>query len=186
MADHLSGLIERLKEFAPSLTGHLSPEFASASKPDHRAAIRRSIREHLDLLAKEHDHVDDLARPPSLNSWSVSISHCTGAGGWVAVPAPSRIGLDLEMRDRIQQKLIDRIAQPRELEGIPDASFLWCAKEAYFKALTKNQPVAITQLYIDSWRPAGDRAFTFIGSGENRGNGLILSSGPHLVSICII
>lgn len=181
MAVDISGLIERFREFAPGLEGHLAEEFSSRHK-DHRKEIRRALRKSLGLAAE----VEDLSHPPKPDGWSVSISHCHELGGWVAVRDPRKIGFDLEVRDRLHPRLIERISNPGELDKIPDGCYLWCAKEAYFKALAKDQPVAVTQLYIDKWEPAGPGAFTYKGAGNPIGRGLILNAGPLLVSICII
>lgn len=75
--------------------------------------------------------------PPSATD--ISISHTTG---WVALAASdaARCGIDIELRQRDATRAAQRIARPDELTAAAriypsnPALWLWCAKEAAYKA----------------------------------------------------
>jgi len=182
MAYDLPGLSRTIKAFDSRILSGFSPEFAS-DRPDHRLKIRHAIREALGILSEpERGRLLDLDEVPDLEEWSVSISHCANLGGWIATPLPLKVGLDIEIKKRIHSKLVKRIAQEGELEGIPDSALLWCAKESYFKALAKDQPVAVTQLRIGGWE---ERAGGFhFCHGSMRG--AVFSVVDLLVSVSVI
>ncbi len=186
MAGRFPGLIRRLQEFEPGVLGRISAEWAS-DRADHRRLIRESLRRDLGLTSAEHDRLSDLKLRPSVSGWSISISHCPLAGGWLARKSQDGLGFDLEDSTRIREPLVNRIAGPGELGGCPDPRRLWVAKEAYFKALAPDHPRTVTELYIDSWAPGADGGISFAGRGGTRpGRGLTVSDGDLLVSICII
>src|SRR5438132_929955 len=146
MAYNVQRLSHRIKEFEPKILSGFSEEFGS-NRSDHRKKIRSAVHDALGVLSEpERGKLLNLDEVPDLEEWSISISHCAALGGWIAAPLPLKIGLDIEIKRRIHDKLIKRIAMGDELANIPDPAFLWCAKESYFKALAKDQPVAVTQL----------------------------------------
>jgi hypothetical protein len=178
MAYDIPGLITQIKRFEPKAIARMSEDFSSLHQ-DHREKIRKSIADTL----KTGSSIMDLGELPKLKDWSVSISHCHGLGGWVAVPRPLKVGFDLEVKSRINPKLIKRIAQEGELDGIPDPAFLWCAKESYFKALGDQQPTAVTQIRVDKWskNPDGDWRFS---SSNLRGS--MFFAVDLLVSVALV
>lgn len=182
MADDLSQLMTRLQQLIPDLKGEFHTKFAS-DQVDHRRAIRHSLKT---ALAPNDNSIEDLSKLPRPTGWSVSISHCRSFGGWIGIPQPRRIGLDFENYSRINNGLVERICQKWELQRAPDPAFLWCAKEAYYKALGRDQPVTVSQIYIDDWATAPDGKHIFRGDGIPLGKGLILKADDLLVSICII
>ncbi|MGE0631908.1 MAG: hypothetical protein AB7O96_05845 [Pseudobdellovibrionaceae bacterium] len=118
----------------PDLKFDLRPEWNSGN-PNHRKEIHHQIKS----LPFE---------------WSASISHCGKAGGWVAVPAPYKIGFDIEEVSRVRPELARRICEEpdEEFTTAPSASSLWVAKEATFKGLFDiNQPTVISQIEIGPW-----------------------------------
>jgi phosphopantetheinyl transferase (holo-ACP synthase) len=147
MAHDVLGILNRIQQFESRAVGEFNEQFAAATG-DFRKRIRQSIRER---LSPETESLMNLDLLPTLPDWSISISHCQSLGGWIAIPKPNGIGLDIERLDRITTKVVNRIAQEGELDNIPDPLLLWCAKESYFKALGPAQPIAITQLRIEKW-----------------------------------
>lgn len=153
-----------------------------AREENYRALIRASIK---DVLQTE-DHVADLARPPKSTKWSISISHAANFGGWVAAPLPARIGFDVEEGRRITDKVIERMSTEAERKDCPNPSYLWCAKEAYFKALAQDQPQAITQLNIGEWELLEPDFYSFRASPHKAGRGWVLNHEPFLYGICFV
>lgn len=80
-----------------------------------------------------------------------SISHTYNLGGFALSKNP--LGLDLEVSDRVQPHIAQRVcATPEEYDRAPNSSALWSAKEAAFKALRSfNQPQTISQIEIVDW-----------------------------------
>lgn len=186
MADHVSGLVERLRQRNPELRGALSSAWNS-TEPQHRLLIRNSIRQTLGLNGSKFDHLSDLQQRPTVAGWSISVSHCPRAGGWLALRDPAKLGFDIELRERIQSRLVNRISTEGELNRCPYPGLLWVAKEAYYKALAPHQPKTVTELYIDSWCSLGDEEYSFAGrNGFRSGQGFVSSAEGLLVSVCIV
>lgn len=118
----------------PELKWDLRPEWKS-STPNHREEIHR-------------------AKKQLPENWFSSISHCGKAGGFVAVPAPFRIGFDIEEIARVSDQAAKRVCDDPEIEfaEAPSASSLWVAKEAAFKGLFEiNQPTTVSEIEIGPW-----------------------------------
>lgn len=181
----MAGLLQRLKSLSPGLMGVLSDKFSSKS-PQYRHQIRGSLASQLqNLTPLEKSEVLDLSRTPGLHNWSVSISHCQALGGWVAKSKPSHIGFDLEVKSRIEPKLVQRIATPKEISAAPDPSYIWCAKESYYKYLEKAQPVTFTELQITDWLRQADQTWTFSMNGAPQARGFLLIEGDLLAALAV-
>lgn len=181
MADSFQRLIQLIESDCPGITGRGS-DLWGAKHPGYRDLIRSSIAETLEVP----ESVRDLKQPPRSQRWSISISHASHFGGWVASPLPLRIGFDVEEGRRISQAVIERMSSPQEIAECPTPAFLWCAKEAYFKALAQDQPQAITQLNIGNWQELGDGFFSFSASPHKPGRGWVLNAMPFMYGICIV
>ena len=174
MAGDVSTLIERLTQALPSLRLVLRPEFGS-SHPGYR----QNLRQELALLTGEPGSLD-LASPPTLAHGFVSISHCPSLGGFVL--APERVGLDIEVTSRVEQKIATRIHHPDD-EPIAFPSALWTAKEATYKALGPRQPAVFTEIAIQSWRFLKPDHLTFTSQS---GHGVVLVESPWTVAIFMV
>lgn len=183
MAYNVQRLTQRIQTFEPKVLSAFSEDFAS-NRPDHRNKIRAAIADALGTLEEsERAKLLNLDEVPRLKNWSVSISHCAALGGWLAAPLPLKVGLDIEVKRRIHDKLIKRIAAPEELKSIPDPAFLWCAKESYYKALASDQPAVITQLVIGGWKKKEPDFYNFSSKAMK---GSLFSIVDLLVSVSII
>ena len=176
MADQFQRLIAELTD----VQGIAQSDWG-AENPLTRKSIRASIKQTLNCS----EDISDLETAPQLKNWSTSVSHTKGFGGWVATQRPLRIGLDFEVADRIKTSTVERIATADEIAQAPDTRFLWCAKEALYKALEADQPVAVTQLTIGNWEPHGV-FWRFKGKGPISNHGLVAVSGTIIISICVI
>jgi len=183
MADGFQRLISLVRSRHPEITGAGSLEWSSKNS-GFRENIRASIQET--LKTGDGAAISDLETPPRPLQWSVSISHSAQFGGWLAIHLPARIGFDIEDSARIRKEVIERMSTPQEIAECPNAAFLWCAKEAYFKSLAQDQPQAITQLNISDWRQIDPGVHSFIASPHKPGMGWIVEDGPLLYGVCLV
>jgi hypothetical protein len=115
----------------------------AATLEHHRILIRQDLAQTLQLQGETETQILqallDLTRTPKLSSTFISISHCPQLGGWAMSKSP--VGLDLEVIERVQPKLVQRVLTPMEKEHLPDGlsqdawAGVWVAKEASWKAI---------------------------------------------------
>lgn len=114
-----------------------------SDNPEHRSLIQHSLN---DLKLSKDQHI--------------SISHCHGVGIFVVSRTP--IGIDVEVKERVTEKVVARISTADELKEAPSFSSLWCAKEAAFKALkTFQQPSVVSAITIGDWQKIDSQVETF-------------------------
>jgi 4'-phosphopantetheinyl transferase len=129
---------------------YLQSGFGSENK-DHRTLIRSAIvQNHSDVLSKfEIQNIQNLDLLPTSEKIFFSISHNQSLGGYSA--ADIQHGFDIELKSRIKEAIILRVSTQTEIIESPDLKFLWCAKEAAFKALG-NSDLIISDLNICDWK----------------------------------
>lgn len=181
MAGGFQRLISLVHKKHPELRFQGTSLWGSA-EANYRVNIRTSLKEVL----QPGESADDLTKPPKSGVWSISISHAKHFGGWVAIPLPARVGFDVEEDRRITPAIIERMSTEQERKDCPNPAFLWCAKEAYFKALAQDQPQAITQLNISDWELVEPDFYSFKSSPHKAGHGWVLKSEPFLYGICFV
>jgi 4'-phosphopantetheinyl transferase EntD len=198
VANSFSTLIEKLRAHHPGVKGECSQQWgtspdlprateAASSTENPRLMIRASIGWALkDLTPEDIDLLKVLDEPPRPVHWSVSISHCAGFGGWIALPRPAQVGWDVELKSRISFPIIERVCSSQEIAQSPHAHFLWCAKEAFFKALEDFQPLAITQLTISNWKPDGPSVWYWDGLGPHNGHGVLINDADYVLAACTV
>jgi 4'-phosphopantetheinyl transferase EntD len=185
MAADFSRIIEELKRSEPSIFG-ASCEGWGAEIQDHREKIRSDLKTALLKAGEpEHESLTDLKKPPRPTKFSVSISHTKGFGAWIACARPHRIGLDVENRARIKREIVERVSMPSELKAAPRFEYLWCAKEAHFKAMECDQPATISQLEISRWKEKNG-LFTFEGGKTVSVEGFVLELPPYILAIAFL
>jgi hypothetical protein len=179
-------MLSELQKIAPSVKGEAGPEWG-ARQPGSRVTIRRSLAyAFMDWSASDLTALANLDEPPRPKDRSVSISHTHDLGGWMTVGRPLQIGWDVELKDRIKAHIVERVCSPDELKHAPEAAFLWCAKESYFKALEDEQPTAIPQLTIGEWAVHGPQMWRWRGIGPRNGEGLLIDAGTWLMAGVVI
>lgn len=78
-----------------------------------------------------------------------SLSHTENTGVFVLDSAP--VGVDYENRERVEQKIVERVCHPDELKLSSNFQLLWSIKEASFKAIPFIvQPKTISDLSVKS------------------------------------
>ncbi len=186
MADGFQRIIQELRKHEPRLLAGQSAEWG-AEQSSYRQKIRAGAEARL-KEAGENDvaAIKNLNAHPRPANWSLSISHTKGLGAWIASPRPVHAGLDIEVGDRISQAVIARVCGNQEIKSAPQPEFLWCAKEAYFKALENHQPPTIAQLEISRWKKLGENLYSFQGSKALHGEGFVLLSPPYIFGACLV
>ena len=105
----------------------------------------------------------------------MSIAHCPFMGGFVfSFNTDISLGLDIEIADRVSDKVIHRIATAEEVQQAPSKALLWTAKEASFKCLGVDK-TSILPIYCDiydwiGWESAYLFSFSYKGQ-KGRGGG---------------
>ncbi len=180
MAFDVSRIRQLLRQFDSHTLSQFSVEFAS-SQPQYRKRLRHDIEDTLSVVNEpEKGQLLNLDERPDLEEWSISISHCKKLGGWCATPKPGRVGLDIEEKSRIELRLIERVTTSQEIKAAPHFSYLWCAKEAYFKALAGDQPVTISELTIQKWRESEGPIWHFESPSLQ---GALIEHGDLLIAV---
>lgn len=128
-----------------------SREQWSAAYSDHRISIRLFLAERFSFhfTREQQALLYDLNWRPQSRDGFVSIAHCQALGGF-SFSARAH-GFDMEELHRISVPILNRTASEAELALCPRREFLWCAKEAGFKALSE-QVTVITDLVCTDWQ----------------------------------
>lgn len=136
----------------------LKPEWSSLNA-DHRLKIRKGLltelEKHTPLSVEEKGRLLDLEHTPLHSKIGISISHNKNCGGFVLNPQGQAMGFDIEIKDRVKENLISRIAVSKdEAQRAPSAASLWVAKEAALKCLLRSglQPNVVAEVEIGDWK----------------------------------
>lgn len=186
MAPSFPGIIEGLKKLDGSVFGESHSGWGSENA-GHREKIRLNLQNALAKTgAQDLESITDLSKAPRPAEFSVSISHTKGFGAWIGCERPNRIGLDIEQASRISREICARISSETELNQAPRFEFLWCAKEAYFKALEKDQPSIMVPLKISSWEKQRAGIYAFEGSHTLPAYGFVIELPPYILAACLV
>lgn len=122
----------------------------SSEQNNHRALIREHIIKNYDssLSAQEKINIKNLDMLPQSKDLFFSISHNQNMGGYTTCSL--KHGFDIEVLFRISEKIVTRVSTIAEIKNAPDYKFLWCAKEAAYKALS-NSNLIISDFEIYDW-----------------------------------
>jgi len=138
------------------LEGYTHSEWGSGHA-GHREKIRTALEHQLttnwskDVSYSEFAALKDLDQIPTFKKIYVSISHGQDLGGFVIAKKP--VGFDLELRDRVMEKIVRRVSTDEEVQEAPSFAHLWAAKEATFKALRSyRQPNIASELILGEWQ----------------------------------
>lgn len=165
-----------------------SPDWGGAHH-GHRERIRSSLQQILtaeysqQVKESELQNLADLSKLPLFKNLYVSISHGPDLGGFAICKKP--VGFDLELKERLQEKILRRVCSDKERTEAPSLAQLWAAKEAAFKALqTYQQAEVISELEIGRWQQGSYRLLNAeIFKAPSSGYGHAWIQGPHVYSI---
>ena len=124
---------------------------------------------------------------------AISISHCPALGGFIfSFDKRLSLGLDVELADRLTDKLLSRISTEEELKSAPGAAFLWVAKEAGFKCACsfKKTTKLLSQCVVSYWKQIGSENYSFHfqikDSKYIKGRGFVFSSEGAVLAAAIL
>lgn len=120
-----------------------------ANHPDHRTQLREDILQKATLTLthgtnqKTKTILNDLKKPPNIESIGLSISHCPNLGGYILISdTDERIGFDIELHSRVTTPVAARVYPHKpeiELKEKIEAdtsvfpAIAWSAKESAIK-----------------------------------------------------
>ena len=100
------------------------------------------------------DELLKLKTKPFVPGLGLSISYCN----YLAVCAivfdqKVSIGFDIEHKERVTNRLVERISSQKEISQCPHPALLWTAKEAGVKSLSSHsQPVLFKNCRLSNWK----------------------------------
>ena len=129
---------------------NLCTEFG-AKQSNYRQLIRDDIlRKYLsEFTPKEIQTIQDLDSFPKTEKIFLSISHNQELGGYSVTTV--KHGFDIELKSRISTSIVQRVSTENEFSNSPDLKFIWCAKEAAFKALSPAVSV-VSDFEVVDWQ----------------------------------
>lgn len=123
----------------------------NSNQTQHRQLIREDILKKFQsqLNSNEISSIQNLDSFPVTEKIFFSISHNQELGGYSVCSL--KHGFDIELKSRISTPIIERVSTANELSIAPDIKFIWCAKEAAFKALSAFV-LTVSDFEVLDWR----------------------------------
>lgn len=159
MARNLSSLIVQIqnhliKTDLPDSLHIFFYQDINSTQENHRTTLRQHLIQELQSVTNQLD-VDqllDLNRRPQTDDYSISVSHSPNSSICAFIDSHFSIGIDTEIKTRIKPPVISRIAKESEVKLCPQPEFLFCAKEAAWKALNHSLNIStISQIETTNW-----------------------------------
>ena len=128
---------------------------------NNRSALRHTLKSQLDLRGfTDTEPLLALEHLPTHIQLSISLSHTMTSAliGWIK--KPYKIGVDIELMDRISMPIIQRVSTTQEIHASSDPRSLWCAKESVFKALHPQVQV-LSDISIFDWKTIDTSTWSF-------------------------
>lgn len=178
----------------PGNFSHIQFEFIEglgSQTADHRNMLRSRATSALKTRGLElPTNPADLSRPLQHKHLHMSLSHTVDASVLAWIQKPKKLGVDLELSERIQKAIVERVSTHEEISAAPDFRLLWPAKEAVFKAHSKHLQV-VGQVEICNWKALDDSSWQFSArtspSGEILdGSGLLCLNPRHILSFFVV
>ena len=138
--------------------------FSSMKKigPKERQKLRykliESIKRHKDFTKYQKDFKEKpllkIGGKPEGSITSLSISHTENRAVFLfTFENKLSIGFDIENKDRVTKKVIERVSSKEEICQTPGISLLWTAKEASFKCLSdRKNKLLLSDCFILQWK----------------------------------
>lgn len=141
--DLLSKILFIQKSVDESFRLILNPKWNS-TLPTYRHDIRKFLETQFSthFSRQQLAQLSDLNWRPEASDGFVSISHCRALGGFSY--SEYEHGFDVEETKRISIDILKRTSNETELQECLRTEFLWVAKEAGFKALSRSTSEALT------------------------------------------
>lgn len=160
------------KTLSSDLQIFAKPEWGSQN-PSHRELMRAELAS---VFADENLHT--------------SVSHCEGMG--IVVASTSALGVDVEVKARVEEKTVARVSSSEEVLAAPSPASLWSAKEAIFKALRSyNQPSVVSKISVGAWKNIDSQTETYrllnpeIHGSPSENRGVVVHFREHVYSFFV-
>lgn len=119
----------------------------------------QKIKTHSQSLPQALLSLNALHNPESclkdISLIKISLTYCKNYGIFACSPRFTNdnqfIGIDLELKDRVNKEVINKVSAPVEVFDAPLFVHLWTAKEASFKTLVNTKDQLISDINIHSW-----------------------------------
>ncbi len=132
--------------------------------PEYRLILRKKIIGYLNSQGIQNDLTSllDLNRIPNVPDLSLSLSHSMGGSVFLWGQGTHLLGVDLEGKHRVTQKVIERVSTPLEIQNCPNPFLLFGAKEAGWKALNSALGIkVISELTCTQWQKVDSNWYSF-------------------------
>ena len=122
-----------------------------------RYKLIEKIKQHKDFQKHQKSFKEaqllNIGGKPKGSIVALSISHTRSIGVFLFTFDKSlSIGFDIENKNRVTKKVIERVSSKEELSQAPEVSLLWTAKEAGFKSLSaKTGALFLSDCLISQW-----------------------------------
>lgn len=162
-------------------------EHLGSNEDNHRIQLRQAVATALKTQQlSPPTGLSDLSSPLQHDSFHLSLTHTADISAFAWVPKPGKIGIDIEILERIQPPVIRRVSSPIEIQSAPDMRFLWPAKEAVFKAHS-HQLQVVGDIYIDNWKQLSEQMWQFSARRSHTdqildGSGIVCLTLRHILS----
>lgn len=169
-----------------SLCLYFLPELTSYTS-NHRFLLREKIIPQLLRLEQTVDkkQILDLTQRPTTAQKNISLSHSQTGSGFAIIDKNFLIGFDVESKSRLNTNLIKRISSSLEITKCPDERFLFCAKEATWKALNELYKIpTLSHIETTHWQQLKSQWYQYQAAYNGKlmdGHGYIYEySGTYL------
>ena len=156
-----------------------------------RQELIKQIKDNKDFRKYEKTFDEDsflkVGEKPKCPFISFSISHCDHLGAFLfAFNKNLSIGFDIEQRQRVTKKIVNRISLKKELQQSPSPSLLWTAKEAGLKCLSnKKNPMLLNECFISNWRKEPEKEIYFFKCHSTKTNKKALGIAGHIDDLAL-
>ncbi len=158
---------------------------------NYRLKLREKIKSSLkEKHLPEAHNILDLNTHIKHPTLSISLSHSLEGSCYAWIQQPHRIGVDIELSDRITSDIVRRVSTPEEIQGCPDYKLLWPAKEASFKALSPACNV-VSEIDTFNWQQITEWEYFYsvrVAQSDKTidGSGLVCLVPRHIISFFIL
>ncbi len=164
------------------------------SNIENRQNFRRQIQMRLQqqgILSNTTPDFADLKIRPTLTKFNLTLTHSKKYAAYALVSKPYYIGIDCESVSRVKGEYAPRFNTEEEIKIAPGVAYLWCAKEALFKAFPLIlEPDTFLGLNVCHWEELDEQTYGFTAFRRGlakKARGLVIRlDEDNLLAVCIV